>query len=720
VNGPNNGERRPDGSPDGDVRNVVDATMGPSVAAPSDRGRNTASSAITLAAVDAFRAGGTPVPLIPRTKRPIEQDWQRIVFADEATVVAVLSDTGLHASIGLGVRLGRGLADVDLDSPAARDAAPLLLPMTPARSGRASSPSSHHWYRLRDEAELYVKLSGPGGSTLVELRADRRHQTAIPPTIHPSGERYTWDAGTLADAPEVGADELLAAVASVGIVAALVDAWPGVGSRHDAYTALAGALLRGTHHEPGMVLATEAIVDTLARLTGDRDGAGARVAESVPTTLRRLDAGQATTGWTRLTSLLNAVDPADVIRCAQAAADTLRNALGIRVDLAIEVEPDDQFVDEMPVADTGGATGAPDPGDALARARARFTIVDRATLDTLPVPVEMIGRVLPGIGSLIVLTGARGLGKSLAILDMAGAVSSQTIGHWLDPAHPVNLHGPVVYLSGEGWATVPKRVRAWETYNGRRLDGVSWSPTGLDLKRPADARDLALIVADLGAVLVVVDSARAYGMGREDTEDTGALVKGIELVRDRTGASVLAAHNSGWDGSRGRGSTLLPDAADTVLHLEGRAAPSAIRTLSHQKHRDGDMLDPALRFRFEKVAGTDSGVLIPSTAPATPATTATTAAARQVSKQSTGEVARLILMDRISRMFEKLPATTAALGLSGRKIGDHLRALGVTFSDPNLRAALVALEQDGHLTPTPHKLVKPFTFATDDRTGVSS
>ena len=97
--------------------------------------------------------------------------------------------------MGLGVRLGDGLADVDLDDPVAREVAPWLLPPPLAISGRAPSPRSHWWYRLDadsgGQAKCGTHVRGDG-ATLIELRADRLHQTAVLPTVHPSGETVYW------------------------------------------------------------------------------------------------------------------------------------------------------------------------------------------------------------------------------------------------------------------------------------------------------------------------------------------------------------------------------------------------------------------------------------------------------------------------------------------------------------------------------------------------
>lgn len=299
-----------------------------------------ADSRLTRAAVDLHRLGRVPVPLGPGTKRPSDSGWQHQAYVDED---AVRRDFAAMApGAGLGIRLGGGLADVDLDTETARRAAPFLLPNTPARSGRPGAPCSHRWFRVDADADAYVKHTGPDGSSVVELRATPGHQTVVPPSVHPSGEPYQWEEGCtgLGEAAEVSLDDLRAAVASVALVAVLADAWPDAGSRHDAFLALAGALLRdGGHESPALVSAVEAIVSALATLTGDEE-ARVRVAEAVPSTAAKLAAGQPATGWTRLGELLAGADPAAAVRCAQRAADTLRDALRVpRVTVELDHGP---------------------------------------------------------------------------------------------------------------------------------------------------------------------------------------------------------------------------------------------------------------------------------------------------------------------------------------------------------------------------------------------
>jgi hypothetical protein len=70
--------------------------------------------------------------------------------------------------------------------------------------------------------------------------------------------------------------------------------------------------------------------------------------------------------------------------------------------------------------------------------------------------------------------------------------------------------------------------------------------------------------------LIIIDTlARAMGGGDENSgQDMGALIRNVDLIRERTGAHVMLIHHSGKDTSRGaRGHSSLRAAADTEIEL---------------------------------------------------------------------------------------------------------------------------------------------------------
>jgi Bifunctional DNA primase/polymerase, N-terminal/Primase C terminal 1 (PriCT-1) len=134
--------------------------------------------------------GWGTVKLRWQEKRPYELAWQTRPYRDPAAFAQ-------HPG-NLGVQLGHasgGLVDVDLDCPEAVDLAPQHLPFTPAKFGRASKPRSHWLYYASGPTP--AKKFYCDKKVIIELRGDHSTgyggQTAFPPSIHPSGEAYTWE-----------------------------------------------------------------------------------------------------------------------------------------------------------------------------------------------------------------------------------------------------------------------------------------------------------------------------------------------------------------------------------------------------------------------------------------------------------------------------------------------------------------------------------------------
>ena len=281
---------------------------------------NSADPAVTQEARLLYRRGRTPVGL--DGKKPTRPDWQQYTYANEVDVIAEF--TSLIEGSNLGVVLGRGLADVDLDCPESIRAASHLLPRTPRQSGRESAPRSHWWYSTKADREMFFQLKDAFGEVVVELRADSGHQTVVPPSVHPdTGEPYRWEGSPEAEPAEVDLGALGAAVAALGLVAILAPHWPR-GSRHEAYLALVGGLLRGHPDDERLVGLVEKIVQALAHLTNDEEHR-VRVTEALPSTRKRLRVGdgQQVTGWTTLREHV----AGEHVTAAMKAADRMRECL---------------------------------------------------------------------------------------------------------------------------------------------------------------------------------------------------------------------------------------------------------------------------------------------------------------------------------------------------------------------------------------------------------
>jgi Bifunctional DNA primase/polymerase, N-terminal len=199
---------------------------------------------------------------------------------------------------GIGLILGEpsnGLVDVDLDCVEATAVARSILPATRRIHGRKSKPLSHWWFRV-EPIPAPMQFLDVDGSMLVELRSTGQ-QTVIPPSIHPSGERFSWKMA--GDAARIDASELRLAVGRVAACALLARRWPERGQRHECSKALAGMLLRaGWSEDEVITFITEA-----AKASGRDEEWGARKGDAL-TTSKKLSEGRPTTGTPRLVEIL--------------------------------------------------------------------------------------------------------------------------------------------------------------------------------------------------------------------------------------------------------------------------------------------------------------------------------------------------------------------------------------------------------------------------------
>ena len=251
---------------------------------------------------EVLAARGWVAVLLPAgAKAPRAAGWQHL-RPSAADVDRHLAGGG-NVGILLGPASG-GLIDIDLDAAEALAAAQ-LLPATSAIFGRASKPRSHYLF-VADRAAFAAYRDG--AVTLVELRtsaAEAAHQTVLPPSTHPSGERIAWaENGAPA---RIEAPEIARAVAHVAAAGLLARHWPERGNRHSAHLALAGALLRAGWTED----AAAAFGGAVSTAAGDDKAA--EIKAVVRDTAARLRRGEAATGVAALAKFVGA----DVMKLAR-------------------------------------------------------------------------------------------------------------------------------------------------------------------------------------------------------------------------------------------------------------------------------------------------------------------------------------------------------------------------------------------------------------------
>jgi hypothetical protein len=172
--------------------------------------------------------GWQVVPLMPGTKKCVEDEWQKLKFKVE----------DFKPDDNIGLKSSDGMVVIDEDCSEAVACADLFLPSTGAIYGRSSRPKSKRLYRSSFEKTVAFK-DLEAGSMLVELRAN--HQDMAPPSKHPEGEVLAWD-GEIGEAGTVEPQLLLRAVRLLATCSLVSRYYNPPGNRHEWCLALAGVL----------------------------------------------------------------------------------------------------------------------------------------------------------------------------------------------------------------------------------------------------------------------------------------------------------------------------------------------------------------------------------------------------------------------------------------------------------------------------------------------
>ena len=243
--------------------------------------------------------------------------------------------------------------------------------------------------------------------------------------------------------------------------------------------------------------------------------------------------------------------------------------------------------------------------------RGRFGTLPIYELALQPAGNWLIKGVLPD-ADLVVLFGASGSGKTFVALDMAFAVAQGLPwrGHR-------TKRGKVVIIAAEGSGGVGKRAKAYAKFHDIDLRDVdihviTAAPNFLHEDDLAEV--LASIQAIGGVVLVVVDTLAQTtpGANENGAEDMGRALANLRIIREVTGATVMAVHHAGKDASKGsRGWSGIKAAADAQIevlrHEDGQ------REIHIEKMKDGeDGVRYGFRLEVVELGIDDDGDLITS------------------------------------------------------------------------------------------------------------
>ncbi|HEY7300597.1 MAG TPA: bifunctional DNA primase/polymerase, partial [Xanthobacteraceae bacterium] len=276
---------------------------------------------------DYIGRGWHVLPLAPTSKDPIE-GWQ---WSKQRVDEQLCEFLFANATNNIGIALGdpsKGLIDIDLDWPEARDIADALISPDLPAFGRETARRTHRLviatgksrvekFRLPTAANTDPRLPDEHCLCVTELRGTGGY-TMFPGSIHPNGEAVTWETNCPDVLPERTWDELNHRMGLIAFLAVTVRCYPGRGVRDEFCMALAGTLLRSPLiKEDARIEAVDHLVELVARLAHDEEYRQRRKAQS---SWKKMEAGEAVTGFPRMFELLGLPTP---------VADTLRKWINI-------------------------------------------------------------------------------------------------------------------------------------------------------------------------------------------------------------------------------------------------------------------------------------------------------------------------------------------------------------------------------------------------------
>jgi hypothetical protein len=170
-------------------------------------------------------------------KRPVHDDWQNRRLTPEDVPLYWTNGQNIGALNGepSGWRVCADLDVTEALTIAGRFLRPTLT------SGRESRPHSHWW--LISLGAQTEKFKDVDGTVLLELRSTGC-QTIVPPSIHPTGDKYVWHRRSGLGMAHVEATELKRRLRELATATLIARHLPPVGGRHDFALALSGFLLR--------------------------------------------------------------------------------------------------------------------------------------------------------------------------------------------------------------------------------------------------------------------------------------------------------------------------------------------------------------------------------------------------------------------------------------------------------------------------------------------
>lgn len=220
-------------------------------------------------------------------------------------------------------------------------------------------------------------------------------------------------------------------------------------------------------------------------------------------------------------------------------------------------------------------------------------------------------------------------GKSFLALDWALCIA--TGKPWLD-TYPVKA-GPVVYMAGEGAASLQDRVQAWLRFHQiRQIPGMFFQLRPLPLRDEETIVEIQAVLEtyaleergegepNMQPRLIVVDTLSQFMMGGDEVgPDMALFVSNVRRLSQDNNTAVLIVHHTNASGDRERGHTSLRGNVDVMFKCSPTYQNNVLvgLDLANDKQRDKSRAEKLpLRLRKVKLSkDRDSLVVVPTIAP---------------------------------------------------------------------------------------------------------
>ena len=296
-------------------------------------------------------------PLVLAGKAPTDTGWSK------RTVESELPTYGPENNIG--ILLGKpsaGLCRLDPDFPQLPGVTRLLFPEASLTYTRASSPMCGRLLKCDIKSKNYnlpksctnldaIPKNDDGKDKLTVFQIlSTGKQTMVPPSVHPgSGERLEWVSPPeeTAIAEFTNAAELERRVGIEAFLMVVTHFWPGRGTRNEAALALGRVLLEVFAYmsdiEERCTLVDDLVVE-VAMQGGDGAESATGKENRARVTLEKMEAGEETTGLTRLIELLEL--PENVLKTFQKwlGMQVTRTRSTIAPKLKVKAEAEAEFI----------------------------------------------------------------------------------------------------------------------------------------------------------------------------------------------------------------------------------------------------------------------------------------------------------------------------------------------------------------------------------------